>query len=555
MRVAGRRTTGAKRDRRANSNNVTPGTVTPSAAGKLPRPGGGAIAGVIPGIDVFSPNGTAGRPRSDSAPAPAPSLGQSKLDMGSVITSGRGLGEVEAATGQMGLLEQAMSISEMSTGTGTSETKGELGLGAGMRIGMGESARPSESIGGTGLGETLMDDDELASDLDEGEDEEEEEDGPTSAVGVDGEGGKEARRSMLLASQRSSYITDLPPLEFRLVPVPKLDGSSSSATASARPTPSGLTAQLYKHVPHLIASNSDLGDGEDDDAANGNGYGTTENPFASLYASVSAHPPQPSLSLELYFPHSAKPTLPLVVVVRKDATVEEVTGYGLYKYWQEAREPQLSEEDEDEQRWSTVGWGLRIVEDDGEVDEDFPRELSDTARGSLKVPVAELTSLALDRDGQISRFSYGEFAIVEATESQSEHFAPTSYPNSASADSRGVSSAKRSKGTPDSTPTITHYCPLWSCPRSTFAAGPANIQASRFHLDRQHDLVLRYTDGLGVVRDEGQRGPQLCTGQTGLAAYTRGRRCRCPFHHYHLCVRPPHVVESHQEKKGNVKGD
>lgn len=28
--------------------------------------------------------------------------------------------------------------------------------------------------------------------------------------------------------------------------------------------------------------------------------------------------------------------------------------------------------------------------------------------------------LALDRDGQISRFSYGEFAIVEATASQSQ---------------------------------------------------------------------------------------------------------------------------------------
>jgi hypothetical protein len=63
--------------------------------------------------------------------------------------------------------------------------------------------------------------------------------------------------------------------------------------------------------------------------------------------------------------------------VRKDATVEEVTGYGLFRYWEEARLPLLSEEaeSEQEQKWSTVGWGLRIVEDDGEVDEDFPREL------------------------------------------------------------------------------------------------------------------------------------------------------------------------------------
>ena len=165
---------------------------------------------------------------------------------------------------------------------------------------------------------------------------------------------------MLLASQRSSYIADLPPLDFAPLP--------TGGPGGGGPAISALTAQLYKHVPHLIASNSDLGAEEDD------GNGVTENPFASLYASVSAHPPQPSLSLELYFPHSAKPTLPLVVVVRKDATVEEVTGYGLYKYWEEAREPLLSAEDADEQRWSTIGWGLRIVEDDGEVDEDFPRE-------------------------------------------------------------------------------------------------------------------------------------------------------------------------------------
>jgi hypothetical protein len=59
--------------------------------------------------------------------------------------------------------------------------------------------------------------------------------------------------------------------------------------------------------------------------------------------------------------------------VRKDATVEEVTGYGLWKYWEEGREPLLSTEESDV-RWSTIGWGLRMVEDDGEVDEDFPRK-------------------------------------------------------------------------------------------------------------------------------------------------------------------------------------
>jgi hypothetical protein len=52
--------------------------------------------------------------------------------------------------------------------------------------------------------------------------------------------------------------------------------------------------------------------------------------------------------------------------------VEEATGYGLYKFWDEGKEPKLSEEREE--RWSTISWGLRIVEDNGEVDEDFPGE-------------------------------------------------------------------------------------------------------------------------------------------------------------------------------------
>jgi hypothetical protein len=94
----------------------------------------------------------------------------------------------------------------------------------------------------------------------------------------------------------------------------------------------------------------------------------------SLYTSVAAPSTSiPSVTLELYFPHSSNETVPLVVKVRRDATVEEVTGYGLFKYWEEGRKPLLQDEESD-QRWSTVGWGLRIVEDDGEVDEDFPRK-------------------------------------------------------------------------------------------------------------------------------------------------------------------------------------
>ncbi|ORX33957.1 stress-activated map kinase interacting protein 1-domain-containing protein [Kockovaella imperatae] len=142
---------------------------------------------------------------------------------------------------------------------------------------------------------------------------------------------------------------------------------------------SALTAALHKHVPHLVSSSAPAAE---------------VNPFTTLYASVSTN--ANGITLQIYFPHSAKPSSPITIKVRKEATVEEVTGHGLLKYWDEGREPKLSEE-ESEQRWSTVGWGLRIVEDDGEVDEDFP---------------------PLDRDSRVSKFSYTQFAIVEATASQ-----------------------------------------------------------------------------------------------------------------------------------------
>lgn len=62
--------------------------------------------------------------------------------------------------------------------------------------------------------------------------------------------------------------------------------------------------------------------------------------------------------------------------VRKDATVEEVIGFALWSYWEEGWLPKL----DDGQNWeddpqSAIGWIMRIAENDGEVDEDFPREL------------------------------------------------------------------------------------------------------------------------------------------------------------------------------------
>ncbi len=144
-----------------------------------------------------------------------------------------------------------------------------------------------------------------------------------------------------------------------------------------RPKTSALTAQLNKHVPHLVSTAEPSAEAP---------ASSVVNPFASLYSSVSAPSSLPGLQMELFFPHSNEPTSPISVKVRKDASVEEVTGLGLCKYWEENREPKLVDMDEDDRevRWTTVGWGLRIVEDDGEVDEDFPRTLHPGMGGPRK---------------------------------------------------------------------------------------------------------------------------------------------------------------------------
>lgn len=152
------------------------------------------------------------------------------------------------------------------------------------------------------------------------------------------------------------------PLEFKRMPV-------HGTPASRRPPGNGqqvssLTALLNQHVPHLVST----GDGASPPEPAG-----PANPFASLYATVAAPPTVPSLALEIFFPDSDDPSEPIDVSVRKDATVEEVTGHGLWKYWEEGRTPMIDNEAE----LSTIAWGLRIVEDDGEVDEDFPRRFLD----------------------------------------------------------------------------------------------------------------------------------------------------------------------------------
>ncbi|GAA6026664.1 hypothetical protein JCM8202_005047 [Rhodotorula sphaerocarpa] len=142
------------------------------------------------------------------------------------------------------------------------------------------------------------------------------------------------------------------------------------------------------------------------------------NPFSRLYASCVSRASD-AVRLTLYFPFLSPPAPgsgagsragkgkkgenKVEIGVKRDVTVEEVIGIGLWACWEEedlrARVPFPVEEQEAREGRETVKWNLRIVEDDGEVDEDFP---------------------ALDRVRNLSAFSFNEFAIVRATDPQIE---------------------------------------------------------------------------------------------------------------------------------------
>jgi len=109
------------------------------------------------------------------------------------------------------------------------------------------------------------------------------------------------------------------------------------------------------------------------------------NPFTSHYGALimRAAGNDSVLKLKLFFPHCGgrEAKKPLDIKMRKDVTVEEVIGSGLWAYWEEDKQPSLLSEKEKEDwdgielkgRLDPARWNLMIVEDDdGDVDEDFP---------------------------------------------------------------------------------------------------------------------------------------------------------------------------------------
>ncbi|KAF8156669.1 stress-activated map kinase interacting protein 1-domain-containing protein [Crassisporium funariophilum] len=131
---------------------------------------------------------------------------------------------------------------------------------------------------------------------------------------------------------------------------------------------------------------------------------SSSNPFAEMYAAISGRGESASTNVQVHFPHARQPLgKAMELNVRRDATVEEVIGFSLWSYWEEGWLPKLDEglTGEDDPKWATklsaVGWIMRIAEEDGEVDDDFPPP---------------------DRMGKVAKFNSDAYAILEANPTQ-----------------------------------------------------------------------------------------------------------------------------------------
>ncbi|KAG0367567.1 hypothetical protein BGX24_003172, partial [Mortierella sp. AD032] len=123
-----------------------------------------------------------------------------------------------------------------------------------------------------------------------------------------------------------------------------------------------------------------------------------DNPFAEEFLRIAGMGETTPVKLKIYLPSSDKPKDPMQVVVKREASVEDVIGYILYQYYNEGRTPLLSDE-----LSTVVQWNLRIVEDDGEIDDDLP---------------AVERTLKIGRFSMNQRFAMNQFALCEATPAQ-----------------------------------------------------------------------------------------------------------------------------------------
>ena len=152
------------------------------------------------------------------------------------------------------------------------------------------------------------------------------------------------------------------------------NGSSghSAAAAAAHAGEEDLFAR--QKVPSLLA----LRAGAKSALSSMMAASNTTNPFSDLYSAISGRgvSPAASMTATVFFPFTREPAgKPMALSVRRDATVEEVLGFALWSYWEAGWLPRLDEDpNAPEETLSAVGWVMKIAEDDGEVDEDFPRK-------------------------------------------------------------------------------------------------------------------------------------------------------------------------------------
>jgi hypothetical protein len=151
----------------------------------------------------------------------------------------------------------------------------------------------------------------------------------------------------------------------------------------------------------------------------------TTNPFSDLYSAISGRgvSPAASMTATVFFPFAREPAgNPMALSVRRDATVEEVLGFALWSYWEAGWLPRLDEDpNAPEERLSAVGWVMKIAEDDGEVDEDFPSEpffAEGRCTDQKLKPLPLLSSLAPNRELKISKINFHAYAVLEADPSQ-----------------------------------------------------------------------------------------------------------------------------------------
>jgi hypothetical protein len=154
----------------------------------------------------------------------------------------------------------------------------------------------------------------------------------------------------------------------------------------------------------------------------------TTNPFSDLYSAISGRgvSPPASMVVTVFFPFAREPAgESMRLSVRKDATVEEVLGFGLWSYWEAGWLPRLDDEDTNsntsEEKFCAVGWVMKIAEEDGEVDEDFPRKSSRFTAFFLRFTndiSVSIVFLAPNRESKISKFSFEAYAVLEANTTQ-----------------------------------------------------------------------------------------------------------------------------------------